>query len=183
VTEATTTRPWQAAARSHAGRVRTNNEDLPLIDAERGLFGVIDGVGGHAAGEIAAALARDVILQRLARPLGTPGERVREAIALANGTAYGLSSSVCTNRLDHITRFVITEACFAGHMKDESGVDAVKFVPRGPVVPVIEPLDERLPRGRRAALLQLLEDLLFVGDFRVFFSHEACRVAPEWGEW
>ena len=29
-----------------------------------------------------------------------------EAIALANGTAYGLSSSVCTNRLDAITRFV-----------------------------------------------------------------------------
>ncbi len=31
---------------------------------------------------------------------------IDEAIALANGTAYGLSSSVCTNRLDHITRFV-----------------------------------------------------------------------------
>ena len=28
------------------------------------------------------------------------------AIALANGTAYGLSSPVCTNRLDHIARFV-----------------------------------------------------------------------------
>ncbi len=31
---------------------------------------------------------------------------IDEAIALSNGTAYGLSSSVCTNRLDHITRFV-----------------------------------------------------------------------------
>jgi phosphonoacetaldehyde dehydrogenase len=31
---------------------------------------------------------------------------IDEAITLANGTAYGLSSSVCTNRLDHITRFV-----------------------------------------------------------------------------
>ena len=31
---------------------------------------------------------------------------IDEAIAIANGTAYGLSSSVCTNRLDHITRFV-----------------------------------------------------------------------------
>jgi aldehyde dehydrogenase (NAD+) len=31
---------------------------------------------------------------------------IDEAIALANGTAYGLSSSVCTQRLDHITRFV-----------------------------------------------------------------------------
>ena len=31
---------------------------------------------------------------------------IDEAIALSNGTAYGLSSSVCTQRLDHITRFV-----------------------------------------------------------------------------
>ena len=31
---------------------------------------------------------------------------VDEAIALANGTAYGLSSSVCTQRLDVISRFV-----------------------------------------------------------------------------
>jgi len=31
---------------------------------------------------------------------------VDEAIRIANGTAYGLSSAVCTQRLDHITRFV-----------------------------------------------------------------------------
>ena len=31
---------------------------------------------------------------------------VDEAIRIANGTAYGLSSSLCTNRLDLITRFV-----------------------------------------------------------------------------
>ena len=31
---------------------------------------------------------------------------IDEAIAISNGTAYGLSSAVCTNRLDHITRFV-----------------------------------------------------------------------------
>ena len=31
---------------------------------------------------------------------------IDEAIAISNGTAYGLSSSVCTNRLDYITRFV-----------------------------------------------------------------------------
>ena len=31
---------------------------------------------------------------------------IEEAIRIANGTAYGLSSAVCTNRLDYITRFV-----------------------------------------------------------------------------
>jgi len=33
-------------------------------------------------------------------------DSIDEAIAISNGTAYGLSSSVCTNRLDHIMRFV-----------------------------------------------------------------------------
>ncbi len=35
-----------------------------------------------------------------------PFDSIDEAIAIANGTAFGLSSAVCTNRLDHIMRFV-----------------------------------------------------------------------------
>ena len=31
---------------------------------------------------------------------------IEDAIRIANGTAYGLSSSLCTNRLDYITRFI-----------------------------------------------------------------------------
>ncbi len=76
------------AYRTDPGRLRTNNEDLPLVDPDRGVYGVIDGVGGHVAGELAAAIARDVITQRLARPLGTPAERVREAIAIANNEIF-----------------------------------------------------------------------------------------------
>jgi PPM family protein phosphatase len=77
-----------AAARTHPGRVRLNNEDLPVLDAARGVFAVIDGIGGQAGGEVAAATARDVILQRLARPTGTAAERVREAIAIANNEIF-----------------------------------------------------------------------------------------------
>lgn len=33
-------------------------------------------------------------------------KNIEQAIAISNGTAYGLSSAVCTNRLDYITRFV-----------------------------------------------------------------------------
>jgi PPM family protein phosphatase len=80
--------PLQAAFCSDPGRVRTNNEDVPIVDSVHGVYGVVDGVGGHAAGEIAASLASDVILQRLARPLGTPAERVREAIAIANNEIF-----------------------------------------------------------------------------------------------
>jgi phosphonoacetaldehyde dehydrogenase len=33
-------------------------------------------------------------------------KNIEEAIRMSNGTAYGLSSSVCTNRMDYITRFI-----------------------------------------------------------------------------
>ena len=90
----------RGAARTHPGRVRLNNEDLPLIDAAKGVFGVIDGIGGQAGGEVAAATAKDVILQRLARPVGTPVDRVREAIAIANNTKYGLAGAVWSSDVD-----------------------------------------------------------------------------------
>jgi serine/threonine protein phosphatase PrpC len=73
-----------AAAASDRGRIRTGNEDRHHVDLDRGIFLVVDGVGGHAAGEVAAAIAVDVVTQRLERPTGTPAQRVREAIALAN---------------------------------------------------------------------------------------------------
>ena len=77
-----------AASRTDPGRVRSNNEDLPLCDPQAGVYAVIDGVGGQAAGEVAASIARKVILERLARPLGTASARVREAIALANNEIF-----------------------------------------------------------------------------------------------
>ena len=49
-----------------------------------------------------------VVLQETFGPV-SPVIRFRtidEAIAIANGTAFGLSSAVCTNRLGYITRFV-----------------------------------------------------------------------------
>ena len=111
----------QAAYRTDPGRVRTNNEDVPLVDTERGVYGVIDGVGGQAAGEFAAAIAYDVILQRLARPLGTPSERVREAIALANneifrraGTSRELAGMTCV-----VTLAVVNDGRLTiGHVGD-----------------------------------------------------------------
>lgn len=83
----------RSAADSDMGRRRTNNEDRLLHDPGRGIYAVIDGVGGHAAGEHAAETAVEVLRERLARQTGTPEERLREAIALANNEIFRLSQT------------------------------------------------------------------------------------------
>jgi serine/threonine protein phosphatase PrpC len=72
------------AGASHPGLVRERNEDRLYIDTARGLLVVVDGMGGAAAGEVAAETALDRLLERLERRTGTPEDRVREAIVSAN---------------------------------------------------------------------------------------------------
>lgn len=52
-----------AAGRTDVGCVRKHNEDNLLIDADLGLFVVADGLGGHAAGEVASQIVIDKVGQ------------------------------------------------------------------------------------------------------------------------
>lgn len=73
---------------SDMGRVRRNNEDSWYIDGDRGIFLVVDGIGGQAAGEKAAEIAVERVRARLERQTGTPEERIREAITMANNEIF-----------------------------------------------------------------------------------------------
>src|SRR5690349_12909194 len=55
----------QVGARTDTGRVRDLNEDVYLLDQERGLFVVCDGMGGCPAGEVASEMAARTIHQHV----------------------------------------------------------------------------------------------------------------------
>lgn len=56
----------QTSALSDVGLVRQNNEDRYLCEPELGLFAVADGMGGHAGGEVASAMAVEGLLRAMA---------------------------------------------------------------------------------------------------------------------
>ena len=56
-----TGRPWLFGGGSDVGRERAHNEDAILVDGERKLVVLADGMGGYQAGEVASQLAVDVV--------------------------------------------------------------------------------------------------------------------------
>ena len=78
----------RAAADTNAGQQRDVNEDRIHLDLARGLFLVIDGVGGHPAGERAADIALATLRSRFERETGPLVDRVRDAIAIANNDIH-----------------------------------------------------------------------------------------------
>jgi protein phosphatase len=85
---------FAVAAGSDVGRVRKGNEDSFYADANeyRGLFIVADGMGGHAAGEVASQMTVGIISDDLSGLNDLESaealEQVSQAVAHANRAVY-----------------------------------------------------------------------------------------------
>ena len=74
----------RSTSRSHVGRVRAINEDRVFDDTAGGVWAVVDGMGGHSGGDLAAQPAVAHLRGAVAPPRpGTP-RRIREARTAAN---------------------------------------------------------------------------------------------------
>jgi protein phosphatase len=82
------------AARTDIGMIRAGNEDNYYADANqyRGLFIVADGMGGHAAGEVASEMAVQIVSHELATLKELKGEdaasRVAASLKVANRAIF-----------------------------------------------------------------------------------------------
>src|ERR1700687_5405069 len=72
----------RSVSRTHAGSVRPHNEDALIERGDIGIWAVSDGMGGHAAGDVASALVVSAI-RELAPPHPRPAI-VREALQRVN---------------------------------------------------------------------------------------------------
>ncbi len=83
---------FSCAARTDTGVVRSGNEDSYMMLPDRGVFIVADGMGGHAAGEVASDMAVRIIARELGSLRGLTddeaGERMRHAIIEANAAIF-----------------------------------------------------------------------------------------------
>lgn len=90
----------KAAASLHSGSAtdtglqRACNEDRVWADDAAGLYLVVDGLGGHASGDVAAQTALDVIVRELGSGEWTDAETaVRDAITAANNQIHAVARS------------------------------------------------------------------------------------------
>lgn len=102
-------------AKTDVGRAREHNEDNFLVDKKLSLFVVADGMGGHAAGEVASALAVRTLHEELTR-----GADLIEKQRLAQNGGEGISPKELLAFLEQ----AVQRACV--HIHDEALGDPEK---------------------------------------------------------
>jgi len=130
-----------ADGQTDLGQRRENNEDALLVDVDHGLFVVADGVGGHAAGEVASQLATAGLITALA-----------EAQVNHVDPVAALSAAVCR---------VHTDICAASQFdptRQGMASTVVAFWQRGTTGVIVNVGDSRAYRLRAGNLEQLSLD-------------------------
>jgi serine/threonine protein phosphatase PrpC len=157
--------PLQAYGLTDRGRVRPTNEDCFAIHEELGLCVIADGMGGHNAGEVAARLAVDAVVDHLQSAHLRPHASVEEAGAGEGQGAwpFGFDPSLSSDgnllrTAIHLAGVQIREAAIASHDCAGMGTTIVAARVRGRRLSVAHVGDSRLYLAAGGRLRQLTQD-------------------------
>jgi protein phosphatase len=128
-------------AKSDRGLVRANNEDNYLVKEALHFFAVCDGLGGHAAGEIASQIAVDTLDSQLGCMEGEPPDQLREVAVEAN-------------------RRILEDQCLNSERQGMGTTLSAFWVPSSNISQgwILHIGDSRIYRYRNEELIQLTDD-------------------------
>lgn len=146
---------YVAAAKSDVGRKRQANEDRFCLAPEFGLYVVADGMGGHAAGEVASRLAVETIRESVGKHLGGTAAESVAAASDSTGADVLLDSIRLANK-------AILDSAAGRREYAGMGTTVVAVLARGDRVALAHVGDSRIYRIRGGRILQMSRDHSFV---------------------
>ena len=150
---------WGAA--TDTGQLRSNNQDAYLVDADREVFVVADGMGGHAGGEVASQVAVEAYRANAADTT----EGLVEAVRVANRAVYDRAGD------EPDLRGMGTTLCAIGLVREHDNE----------YIAVLNVGDSRVYRLQSGELIQITEDHSLVEDMvrQGRLTPEEARVHPQ----
>ena len=143
-------------AATDVGRIRDHNEDNFLVDKKLGLFVVADGMGGHAAGEVASAMAVRTLHEEIKREQSMLDDFIRGARGAAR-----VSITDITTLLEHAVHRAcarIHEAAMADPEKRGMGTTMSALLVLGVTGFIAHVGDSRIYLTRGGRTSQVTED-------------------------
>ncbi|MCB9593278.1 MAG: cyclic nucleotide-binding domain-containing protein [Sandaracinaceae bacterium] len=146
-----------AHGETDVGSVRQHNEDFFLVDAEIGLYLVCDGMGGHAAGDVASKMAAETVQSELR-------QRRDILLAVAAGKAAPDEAADCFRQAIQAASNAIHQLGKDDKSKRGMGTTCVGVLVLGGKGIMGHVGDSRLYLSRAGAVYQLSEDHTFVQE-------------------
>ncbi len=144
---------YHAWAATDVGRKRKHNEDSFLVDPDLGLYLVADGMGGHAAGEVASARCVEVVREHLSAHRSTLDDFSHEASAEGREEVQKLVAHAIQRACREIFELAEREP-----EKRGMGTTCVALIARGRKAVVAHVGDSRAYLLRSGRVHQLTED-------------------------